>query len=61
VLDQDIRRPAKAEKFLDEVELRTGMGSALPLRGTREGSLYRIPQQVPEVGPYVEIGTAEPE
>jgi len=50
-----------ADKFIYEVELRTGMGAHFRYAEHCEAVYREFLKKMPEVEPYVQIGTAEPE
>jgi hypothetical protein len=50
-----------ADKFLYEVELRTGMGAHFRYAEHLTAVYREFLKQMPEIAPYVQLGTAEPE
>lgn len=50
-----------ADKFIYEVELRTGLGAHFRYAEHLEAACKEFLKLIPEAGPFVEIGTAEPE
>jgi thymidylate synthase ThyX len=50
-----------ADKFIYEVELRTGMGAHFRYAEHASAALHEFVQQVPEAQNWIEEGTAEPE
>ena len=50
-----------ADKFIYEVELRTGMGAHYRYAEHLESVCHAFLEQMPELKEYIEIGTAEPE
>ncbi len=51
----------QADKFIYEVELRTGMGAHFRYAEHASAVLQEFKKQVPEAAPWIEEGTAEPE
>lgn len=50
-----------ADKFIYEIELRTGMGAHFRYAEHLTAAYRELIKQIPELGPYIQLGTAEPE
>lgn len=50
-----------ADKFVYETELRTGMGTHLRYAEHLHAAYNEFVKRLPEVDPYVQLGSAEPE
>lgn len=51
----------QGDKFIYEVELRTGMGAHFKYAQHLSDAAHQFIDEIPEIEPYINIGTAEPE